>query len=94
MSRPCAICGLPEDSHDGTEFHRFQESFKPIKNSEEEESTRRDVQTAIDLLESKDIPTEDLLFWILVTDLGWNASHAEEIAELAWVELYAEKEGE
>lgn len=90
MSRPCAICGLSEDSHDGTEFHRFQESFRPVKESEEE-STRRDVQTAIELQERLDFDIEELIEG-LENDHGWNSNHAREIAELAWVEMYAEKE--
>jgi endonuclease YncB( thermonuclease family) len=30
-ARVCAVCGLPESAHDGTELHRFQESFRPSR---------------------------------------------------------------
>ena len=58
----------------------------------EGESTRSDVQTAIDLQERHNFNSEDALIIFLSGCLDWNYLHAEEIAELAWVELYAEKE--
>jgi hypothetical protein len=72
----------------------FEDSGMTIKQTEEEESARRDVQTAIEMQERlrykfEDDLTSGLEFWE-----GWNSNYAREIAKLAWVELYAEKEGE
>lgn len=58
------------------------------------EATRRDVETAIELQESINYKDEDSLAVSLCNHLGLNWSHAREIAELAWMELYAEKEGD
>lgn len=64
----------------------------PEKISTKQESTRLDVQTAIDLQERYNFDSENTLIIFLSGCLDWNYLHAEEIAELAWVELYAEKE--
>lgn len=58
------------------------------------EATRRDVQTAIELQEREEWHDEDWLAHGLESTYGWNSNHAREIAELAWTELYAEKEGD
>jgi hypothetical protein len=60
----------------------------------EQESTRRDVLEAIDLQEREDYKYESDLCFALERKFSWNPFHAEKIAELAWVELYAEKEGD
>lgn len=57
----------------------------------ESESIRRDVQTAIELQERIGCLSEDGLAYVLTKNRDWNSNHAREIAELAWVEMYAEK---
>lgn len=54
------------------------------------ESTRRDVQTAIELQERENWGCEEVLAARIEKALGWNSNHAREIAELAWTSLYAE----
>lgn len=60
----------------------------------EGDSTQRDVQTAILIQESEERHNEEMLASDLERIYGWNSNHAREIAELAWIEMYAEKEGE
>lgn len=60
--------------------------------TKEMESTRRDVQIAMQIQEREEWRTEDWLANSLQNHFGWNLIHAKEIAELAWIQLYAEKE--
>jgi len=83
MTDPSYYHPTPED---------WEDYMTCMNNINEEESTRRDVQTAISLQESEKFESEDYLCLALMKRFGWNSHHAEEIAELAWVELYSEKE--
>jgi hypothetical protein len=68
--------------------------MKTIKQITDLVSIRRDVQTAIELQEHLHFNTEEALTCALEGNYDWNSNHAREIAELAWAEMYAEKEGE
>ena len=58
----------------------------------EEESTRRDVTIAFNLQDHQHFNTVETLICALEGTYGWNSNHAREIAELAWTELYVEKD--
>lgn len=67
--------------------------YNYCSNCRERDSTRRDVQTAIELQDLMNYKVESDLIDGLEHWRGWNSNHAREIAELAWVEMFAEKEG-